>query len=120
MRIGNLEIIFLNFLVSRLTGNLIWCILHVSLLLFQILQGEKMSKLTPVFRHSQLLMNRIVKLQPMQTSRAYYRIDDEIRKINKRLAKILVNMERDGNKLSRNYQPTTFFGYRGNYSPPIK
>ncbi len=83
MRIGNLEIIFLNFLVSRLTGNLIWCILHVSLLLFQILQGEKMSKLTPVFRHSQLLMNRIVKLQPMQTSRAYYRIDDEIRKINK-------------------------------------
>ena len=77
-------------------------------------------KLTPVFRHSQLLMNRIVKLQPTQTSRSYYRVDDEVRKINKQLAKILVDMQKEANKLSRNYQPTTFFGCRGNYSPPIK
>ena len=82
-------------------------------------------KLTPVFRHSQLLMNRIVKLQPTQTSRSYYRVDDEVRKINKQLAKILVDMQKEANKLSRNYQPnyknqSTFFGCRGNYSPPIK
>ena len=72
-----------------------------------------MSKLTPVFRNSQLLMNRIVKLQqedrkqPTQTSRSYYRVDDEVRKINKQLAKILIDMQKEDNKLSRNYKPTT-------------